>query len=267
MPSPSSPSPSRLAGGLRIGAEFYARRGAVPESAPPPPPRGVVDDIADLAHPGIDVRRIHPAIVVFFEDTASLELRIESRWRFPFSIAWRLFRPLMRWIGQFVLPVREGRILTRVLPVSTAADGRSDARIVIRTYAGSGDVMQVVSYATWRRDGTRYMSAAFPLPGGQILGILRLDAIDDDGGEIAVALTSARRDGDDAGVRVVFGPVALRTPLGERLSLWAPGMRGAPDDVDPSAFAGTTIVGLHEQRLFGLRFVTHRYWFRPLGRP
>jgi hypothetical protein len=39
---------------------------------------------------------------------------------------------------------------------------------------------------------------------------------------------------------------------------------GAPPDLDPSEFPGTTVIGRHEQRLFGVRFVTHDYWFRPL---
>ena len=258
------PTPSRLGGSLRIGADFYARRGAI--AAKHPAPRGLVDRLADLAHPGLDVARVHPAIAVFFEDTASLELRIESRWRFPFSIGWRLLRPLMRWIGQFVLPVHEATVVTRVLALDADEDGRSDARAAIRTYTGTGEVMQVVAYATHERGGARFMSAAFPLPGGQVLGILRLDAIgEDEGGRLSVALTSARR-GDDAGVRFVLGRVAIRAPLGERIELWAAGMRGAPEDLDASAFEGTTIVGRHEQRIFGVRFVTHRYWFRPVDR-
>jgi hypothetical protein len=257
-PSSVTPTPSRLGGSLRVGAAFFVERGALVTADPAP--CGLVNRLADLAHAGIDVGRVHPAIAVFFEDTAALELRIESRWRFPFSIAWRIARPFMRWIGQFVLPLGEARVLTRVMAIDARRDGRASARAVLRTYADTGEIMQVVAYATWEQGGARYMSAAFPLPGGQILGILRLDPIGDEG---AVALTSARRDGDDAGVRAVIGGVAIRAPLGEHLEMWAPGMRGAPADLDPSAFEGATIVARHEQRIFGVRFVTHRYWFRP----
>lgn len=255
-----TPQKSRLAGTFRIGDDFYARRGAI--VAAEPAPRGLVDRIADLAHPGIDVSRVPPAIVAFFEDTASLELRIESRWRFPFSIGWRLMRPVMRWIGQFVLPVRTGRILAHVHALDASKDGRSDARAVIRTYADTREVFQVVAYATWQRGGARYMSAAFPLPAGQILGILRLDALDGGG----VALTSERRAGDDAGVFACIGPFTIRAPLGERIELWAAGTPGVPTDLDSSPEEGATLVGRHEQRLFGVRFVTHRYWFRAADR-
>lgn len=223
--------------------------------------------MADLANPAIDVARVHPAIAVFFEDTASLELHVRSHWRFPISLVWRLVRPLMQWIGQFVLPLREGRITTRILALDRVRDGRSDARAVIREYAGSGAVMQVVAYATCEEGGARYMSAAFPLPGGHVTGILRLDRIDEDAeGRLAVALTSASRNGDGAGIWYVLGSLGLRAPLGERISLWAAGTDCAPDDLDVTVLEGATILGRHEQRAFGVRFVTHEYWFTPVRR-
>src|SRR5262245_42325778 len=94
---------SRLHGRLRIGADFFVRRRAVVAGSP----RGVVDRIGDLAHPGIDTARIHPAIVAFFEDTGGLDLVIRSHWRWPVAWLWRVWRWVMRLIGQFVLPVRE----------------------------------------------------------------------------------------------------------------------------------------------------------------
>jgi hypothetical protein len=254
---------SRLRGGLRIGSGFFAKQQAL-SHATVEPPRGLVDRMADLANPGLEVGRIHPAIAVFFEDTARLELQIRSHWRFPFSVLWWLGRPIMRWIGQFVLPADEARIVTRVLALDPARDGRSDARGIIREYTDTGAVMQVAAYATWEHAGARYMSAAFPLPGGHITGILRLDPIgEDDEGRIAVVLTSKARDGDDAGIWAVVGSFGLRVPLGESIAFWAAGMRGAPADLDRTVLAGATILGRHEQRVFGVRFVTHDYWFRP----
>ncbi len=265
-PRNGSPRFARLRGGLRVGADYFARVGALAgEGGASSSPRGLVDRMADLSNPEIDVARVHPAVAVFFEDTASLELHVRSHWRFPFSLAWRLFRPLMKWIGQFVLPIHEGRIATRILALDPARDGRSDARAVIREYIDTGAVMQVVAYATWDSGVARFMSATFPLPGGHIAGILRLDRIASDReGRIAVALSSASQRGDGAGVWYVLGSLALRTPFGERLSLWAAGTDCAPTDLDVDVLDGTTILGRHEQRLFGVRFVTHEYWFRPM---
>jgi hypothetical protein len=254
------PTFSRLFARGRVGADFFARRGAI--VARERAPTGVVDGIEDLRNPGIDPRRVDPAVVAFFEDTASLDLHIRSHWRFPFSIAWRLGRWFMRWVGQFVLPLEEARIVTQTFALDPERDGRSDARAVIRTYADSGEVMQAVAYATWERAGARYMSAAFPMPGGQMMGILRLDAITEDAR--AVVLTSESKDGDDAGVWLVLGStLAIPAPFGERLELWSAGMEGAPRTSAPEGLPDPTILGRHEQRFFGVRFVTHDYRFWP----
>lgn len=226
-----------------MGADFFARW--VVDGSP----RGVVDRIEDLGHPGLDREKIAPEVVAFFEDTAGLDLHIRSRWRFPFSIGWWLVRPILRWIGQLVYPNDEARIVTRALALDPEADGRSDARAIIRTYVDTGDVMQAVSYATWEREGTRYMSAAFPLPFGRLMGILRLDPLE----KGAVFLTSR---GGDAGVWYVLGSLAIPMPFGERLEL-------APSTGDPEA----TILGRHEQRIFGIRVVTHQYRFWPSRGP
>lgn len=239
---------SRIIGGPRIGARIFERRRLlVPGTA-----RGIVDRIAAYAHPGLDPARVDPAIVAFFEDTASLELAIRSRWRFPMSVLWLVGRLAMLLIGQFVLPRRTGRVVTRIAAIDAGRDGRPAPRAAIRTYTGGG-TFQAVAYATYRH----YMSASFPLPGGQIGALLRLDAIP--GG---VALTS-RRDGDEAGVWFVVGRLPIRSPLGERLALWPAGAPEAPRELADAPFA-PMLVGQHEQRIFGWRFVTHDYWFRRL---
>lgn len=254
---------SRLGGGLHIGASFFERRGALaPKNAGNAAPKGVVDALADLRNPEVDVTRVHPDVARFFDDTASLELHIVSHWRFPFSIVWWFLRPVMALIGQFVLPRHEARILTRVHAVDTARDGRADARIVIREYAQTGQVMQAVAYATWAKGDTRFMNAAFPLPLGHLTGLLRLRVVgEDDQGRLAVGVTS--RGGSGAGVWYVIGGVAIPLPLEEQLDLWAPSMPTAPRPLDLDVLPGTTIVGRHEQRCCGIRMVTHRYWFRP----
>lgn len=260
------PPPSRLSGLLCVGADFFARRGALARSEEARP-RGVVDRAEDLAHAGIDVARLQPAVVAFLERTADLELAIDSRWRSPLRLLWPVARPFFRWIGQFVLPLRHARVLTSVHALAPGVDGRPSARAIVRRY-DSGQVFQVVAYATWEDGGTRYMSAAFPMPFGQVLGILRLDPLEADAsGRFAAALTSAPRHGDAAGIWFVLGwpgraHVAFRAPLAERLELRD---AGAGDETPP--LAGATVAGRHEQRLFGVRFVTHHYAMRPRAAP
>jgi hypothetical protein len=57
------------------------------------------------------------------------------------------------------------------------------------------------------------------------------------------------------------GNLALRTPFGERFSLWPASSSVVAKEAyeKPSA----TIIGVHEQTFLGVRIVTHRYWFRP----
>lgn len=253
---------SRIRGDLRVGADFFARRGLLASAGPSP--RGVVDRVAELGNASIDTEAIAPELVAFFEDSAGLELAIRSRWRFPLTQLWPLARVVARWIGQLVLPRREARIRTRAFALEEGRDGRPGARAIVRTYAESGEVMQAIAYATWERAGTRYMSAAFPVPYGCLHGVLRLDAVAREGELVrAVALTSRSEGGDDAGIWLTLGPITVPLPLGERLELWAPGTSGAPEAPHPAGIGRPTILGRHVQTCFGVTLVTHDYWFWP----
>ncbi|MCA9639458.1 MAG: hypothetical protein H6718_34910 [Polyangiaceae bacterium] len=265
----SKPEFSQLSGGVRLGRGFYRRHGwECDAGSGRQEPRGVVDSLEDLRQPALATHSVHPSVRRFFEDTAGLELFVESHWRGPFFVLWLLVRPLMAWFGQFVLPVRRARILTRCFCLDVAADGRSDVRGIERYYAETQQAFQVAAYATWEHAGIHYMHASFPMPFGQIAGLLRLDPLlADSNGRLGVALTSKRRRGhpeDRARVWALIGRVAIPSPFGERLSLWAP---GAPDCSVPASprCPDATILGCHEQSLFGLRFVRHYYWFRPLA--
>lgn len=260
QPSPSRPSFSQLRGGLRIGPRFFERAGAV---APGPAPLGLIDALADYAHPGMDVSRVHPAIAPFFLDPGALALRIRSRWRFPFSVAWWLARPLARAIGQLALPLARAEIAVRTLALDPAVEGRVGARGVLREHVGGG-VMQVIAYAVHRRDDAGYMHATLPLPFSHLAGILRMDPIDPDAdGRVGVELTSRERDGDDAAIWLVHRLGAFRAPLEERLRLWPARSPSAPSDLDPEVTRDATLVGRHDQRLFGWLVVRHDYGFRP----
>lgn len=245
---------SGYSGGLRVDARFFSEGITSDQTL-----RGVCDRIEDLAHPGIDVGAIDPRVVAFFVDTAGLDLWIRSHWRFPFNLLWKIGFHLARAMGQFVYPRREGWIRTRAFALDRARDGRADARAILRTYVDDGAVMQAAAYATWERAGTRLMSACFPLPFSRVMGMLRMDPIAGGG----VVLTSAAKN-DDAGVWLVVGPLAIPTPLGESMALWPPGAPHAHDAEPPPAGAeNATLLGRHEQRLFGIRMVTHHYWFAP----
>lgn len=248
----------RLPSALRIGARYFEERALEVDATRP---SGLVDRIGDLASRDCDPDLVPAEVKVFFEDTATLELRIEPAWRAGVRLFARAFFAVMRCVGQFAQPMSEALVLTRMVAIDRARDGRHDARGVIRTYRESGAPMQVVAYATSERSGTRYMNAAFPLPIGNLSGLLRLELVKDDGGEvIGGRLTSKRRagKGDRSGVWLVWRGLRLPLPLAETMTLTV-----ATDD-DRRAFEGATIAGRHEQWLFGVRVVRYAYLFRPL---
>jgi hypothetical protein len=247
---------SRLAGGWHIGAAFFVREGLATQA---PAPRGLVDRLEDLAGDGVDCARVAPSVRAFFEDPASLDLRVRSRWRVGFGLAWRLARGVMGAIGQLHLPLDTAQVRTRMVAIDGAREGRTDARGVVRAYADTNEVFQVFAYGVARTPAGPRMSVAIPLPGGHLAGLLRLD-VSNDGAEVVLTSRPASRD-DHVGVWFVTRFGSLPLPLEETLRFWSADAPAAP----AFAQAGATLVALHAQRLFGSLVVEHEYSFRPLA--
>lgn len=246
--------------------DYFERMGLLAEQQAP---RGLVDRVEQLARPGLDTSRIHPAVVDFFERTADLELMLQPRWSRGFRLLSRLYRAAADLIGQLRVPLAQERVLTRIVALRGEADGRPFARGVLRIY-DDGSPMQVLSYAIHRGQGAGYLSVAFPFPWSCLNGVLRLDAIGQDReGRLAVELTSERRPGhDDAtGVWLALGPLKIPLPFSETMKLWPLKSCDCPEDIDPDAMPGATLVSRHEQQIFGVTFVRFTYYFRRLPCP
>lgn len=213
----------------------------------------------DLGALGVDPARVHPVVRSFFERTASLTLHIESRWSWWARWLWRAARPWFVRVGQLTTPVERSVMHTEMVALDDTREGRPGAVGVIRSH-DDGTVMQVVAYAV--TDGP-LLSVAFPTPLGTLTGLLRLEVIADDDSGAALALSSARAEGDRAGVYLSLGGRPWRVPMGERMALWAPSMRARPADLATTAHPRAVLVGEHVQRAFGLAMVRHRYWFVP----
>ena len=251
---------SRLSGGARIGASYFERKGALAAGAHGAP-RGLVDALSDLATPDV-ARAIDPRVAVFFLDTGSLELHVRPRWSLPFLPGAILFRLVATLLGQLRLPLRPARVLTRLLALDGARDGRDGARGVLRVY-DDGSPMQVVAYAVSPVEGgapPAHMRVAFPVPFGVLQGFLALSLLDGGGAELASA--PSRGGG---GVWLSLGRRSFRSPFAEVMRLWPAGSPAVPPDLREAGDDGATIVGTHEQTLFGVRFVRYRYRFRPIA--
>ncbi len=266
MPPPplltGAPPLSRLGGGLTIGPTFLATRGL--ERSVSPAPAGLVDDLADLAHAGLDPAQVAPAIRAFYERTAEHEMIVTPRWRTGFRTGGKLWAWLARRLGQLQLPVRvtddrEG-ITSRIVAVDAAADGRASPRSWIRTFP-DGRALYVAVYSTHAAHDRRYMNIAFPLPGGNMTSILRMD-------QRGRGVRVSTRAGGDSGIWLVlrvFGrALPLRTPMSEELDVWTVEDPALTAELRAWA-AGYTTVAVHTLWLFGVRFLTLHYAMRPRG--
>jgi hypothetical protein len=203
------------------------------------------------------VEEVAPAVRRFYEDTGAHELIVRPRWRLGFRTGARVWAALARRIGQLQLPVvaesgREG-IASRIVALDAAANRRQAPRAWIRTYP-DGRALYVAAYATHRRDGRAYMNIAFPVPGGQMSSVLRMDSR----GRGVVVST---RCGGDCGIWLVLFGQPILLPLSETIEVWT------IDDPDaPAALCawarGYTTVARHELWLFGVHYLTLEYAMR-----
>ncbi len=233
---------SRLAAGRRVGHRWYEETGLATGATP----TGLVDRLEELEHAGFDAAAAAPEVRAFYEQTASHRMTVTPHWRRGFRLGGRLWAAFGRRIGQLGLPVAAESgaepIASRIVGVDAARDGRPGVRGWVRSFE-DGRTMYVAAYATHGDGrGNRYMNIAFPLPGGHMTSILRVDPID--GGGVAVSTVRAGA-ASDCGVYFVFGPLVVRSPFAEEIRVWL-------DD------AGA-LVARHDVWIFGVRFLSLDY--------
>lgn len=254
---------SRLAGKRRIGPGFFVAINAIPLHLGSP--AGLVEKLAEYDGPHFSALRVHANIRNFYEQTGRCRLRVYPRWRRGFRLGARLYRKLSRAVGQMNLPLKAEaageEIESRIVPLDDSQDGRTLVRGWVRTYEETGEAVYVAAYAhhTWGQH--TYMNIAFPLPGGNLTSILRLEEIRGDGGENGLLLTTlptAKWVGDE-GVYYVHRLGILRLPFNETISVWAPGMAGIPAELKEYQSLATTVLARHEVGLFGIKFLTLDY--------
>jgi hypothetical protein len=256
-----APPLSRLAGSWPVGEDFLARRGL---ERPELSARGLVDRLEDLAHAGLPTAGLPPAIRAFYEETGAHELVVRPRWRLGFRTGGRLWARIARRIGQLQLPVADepagAGLASRIVALDAAADGRAAPRAWIRTYP-DGRPLYVALYATHRAGDRAYMNIAFPLPGGQLSSILRMDRHGD-----SDSVSVSTRLGGDCGIWLVLRigrwRLPIRLPLSETIDVWAAGDPAAPPELRAWA-AGYSTIARHDLWLFGIHYLSLEYGMRP----
>lgn len=256
---------SRLAGGWRIGADFFDREGLVD---PAGHPTGLVDDLDAYRRDGFDPTRVHPEVRRFYERTIDFDLHVEARWRFGFRLAGRLFRRLTNAVGQLNVPLGrldESQMESRL--VALADDGRRAVRAWVRSYAATGRPVFVAAYSMHESAGVPNMNIALPLPGGNLAGLLRMDPIAGCPGSLSLTtLPEEGRIGDE-GVYFANRVLPIRLPLDETLRIWprdeAPAELSSRFDESPA----NAVFARHDLWLAGLRYLTIDYLLIPRQEP
>jgi hypothetical protein len=168
-------------------------------------------------------------------------------------------------VGQMNFPLpdeKELSISSRILPIRDEIDGRKNVRAWIRTYSGSGSAVYVAAYANHSARGETYMNIAFPLPGGNLSSILRMESLDASG-VLLTTFPSVNETGDQ-GVYFANRLVPVRLPFNETIRVWA---AGAPGYVVPKGLTTpekASVIARHEVWLFGIKFLILDYCIFPI---
>lgn len=255
----TAPPLSRLAGDGVIGATFLERNELVREVAVPP--TGLVDDLRELSHADLEVSLVAPEVRAFYEHTIDYDMIIAPSWRLGLHTAAKLWAKVARRLGQLQLPAPDAEpsqaLASRLVAVDARADGRAAPRSWVRTYP-DGRALYVAVYSRHEHEGRAYMNIAFPLPGGNLSSLLRMD-------RLGRGVRVSTRLGGDCGVyfalRVGQRVLPLRLPLSETIDVWP-----ASDPLAPAALSdwgrGFELVARHTLWLFGVRVVSLRYAMR-----
>ncbi len=209
----------------------------------------------------------------FYERTAAHALLLRPHWQPLWAVGGRVFRAIMRPIGQLGLPVDptlDDEMTARLLPLDDVADGRpalgahGGVRAWLRHFTDTGETLYAAAYATHAYEGVPYMNIGFPLPFSNFTSVLRMDPLTShmdasrlrDAGRGGLALT---RGEGDVGVYLATRFGALRLPIDETVCVWS--ARHGDDGIAPlKAAQGTTVFARHSMWMLGMRFLVIDYF-------
>lgn len=250
------PAFSRLRAGWRVGMDYFDRNGLRSGDA-----TGMVDDFGAFAREDFDPATVAPGVRRFYEDSAEATMDIRPSWNRWIRPAAPLYAAVTRRVEQLNLPVEpwEGGagLTSETLAVDDDADSRTGVRAWCRAYP-DGTAMYVAAYAVQHVADGAYLGAAFPLPGGNLTGVLRPERLPASDGPDGLRLTTHDGTGNPGGLYLVRSGRGARLPLDETLRVWKP---GAGVDVDSpfSVASDEVVLARHDVTLLGQRLVTLHY--------
>ncbi|MCE4048775.1 MULTISPECIES: YndJ family protein [Bacillaceae] len=195
---------------------------------------GLVDDLSMF----VDIRRLPPMIVDFYEHTDKYRLFAAVHWAGWFKPLLLIYKPVSRLIQQLNLPVSKQVVEMNgtILSVNEALDGRNSPRAWIRKV--NGRTVFTAIYSSHKTQGRAYMNIALPLPFSTMIGILKLDCITD-------TLELSSTGGEDPGIYLAIGTWLFRLPLSENFVIEQTTKR--------------ELTAIHKMKLFGVPFLKIDY--------
>ena len=250
---------SKLAGHRYIGPDFFQRVNVVQDVSDPP--HGLIDDLSAFRSTSFRPEAISPAIRTFYEETELFSLSVRAKWKSGFRFVAHIYYFFSSRIGQLNFPIGISSdtdfLESHILPINQAMDGRTGVRAWIRTYKETENAMYVAAYANHITEGLRFINIAFPVPGGNITCILRLESMD-----TGAVLLTTRPLADTMkyeGVYFVNCFLPIRLPVQETILIWAVGTSGKiPADLE-SWSGEATLLARHNVWIFGIKLLTLDY--------
>jgi hypothetical protein len=264
-PAPRGVPFSRIRSGWFIGADFFDRQALIDGDAPAP--RGLVDDMEAYRREGFDPAALDAEVRRFYEETARFRLFVRPNWGRGFGTLAGLYRRLTRRWQQINLPldpIAEDEMESRLVAIRDDRDGRRGVRAWIRTYAKDQSVVYAAAYSVHHFRGIPYMNIAFPLLGGHMTSVLRMNVADDDPHGLSLTTLPIPDHGGDQGVYFVCGALRMRLPFNETIEVLPMACSSAPSPPD-TRYSGSTVYARHQMWLWGMRFLTLDYWLHHEG--
>ncbi|MEM6285209.1 MAG: YndJ family protein [Chloroflexota bacterium] len=255
---------SRLPWRWTIHSDFFERIDAV-DTGTDSHPTGIVENWDMYRQPNFNPNEVTPEIQAFYEFTADHVLLVYPEWQPGFKGLARIYKRISKAIGQMNFPLEaesdETHITSQIVPLRDDRDGRTGVRGWIRTYTDTEETVYVAAYAIHTHSERKYMNIAFPLPGGNLTSILRLENMAETQG--GVSLTSYGNAREDQGVYLVTAVGPVRLPINEIIDVYP---QAKLYERFPSGFERGLIVAQHRMWLFGKHCLTLHYSISPAAK-
>jgi len=246
----------------KIGGDFFgqwakANQLVIRQSGTP---RGLLQNLDDLAGASFDPTCVHSEVRRFYEQTSAYELEAWAEWtgRFrPFgSLVAALFSRRLEQLNVPLSALDTSRGTTsEVLHLVDPETERVISAAWVRHLRGTGRVLYAGSYSVCRIPGypSPCVRVVFPLPNGNGIVILRPEV--DEHGSLRV-VSSGSRFGDPGFYFTVHRPEG---------HVWARYVRTMKEEIRVYAGEHPSVRADHTMRLFGQVFLRLHYLLRPDG--